>query len=82
MHLLMFSRQSLSQLPRLALQSETKLICESVMALHENLGCLSHILDGKRFVHVANYICASSPLSSKTALEVFPQIFTSNLAQA
>ena len=81
MHLSMFSRQSFLQLPGLALKSETKLICESAMALHKNLGCLSHILDGKRFVHVANYICASSPLSSETSVEVFPQFFTSNLAQ-
>ena len=82
MHLSMFSRQSLSQHPGLALKSETKLIFESVMALHKSLGCLSHILDGKGFVQFANYICASSPLSSETAVEVFPQFFTSNLAQA
>ena len=44
---------------------ETKLICESVMAFHKNLGYLPSMLDGKRFVLVANYICASSPPSSE-----------------
>ena len=82
MHLSMLIRQSLSKLVGLALKSETKLICESVMALYQNLGCLSHILDGKRFVLVANHICASLPLSSETSVKVFPQCFTSNLAQA
>ena len=51
------------------------------MELHKNLGCLSHMLDGKRSVHVPNYICASSPLCSETLVEVFPQFFRTPSAQ-